>query len=342
MSKDYYKTLGIQKGATEDEIKKAYKKLALKWHPDRNQDNKAQADKKFQEISEAYEVLSDSNKRTIYDQYGEAGLKGGIPEQGGGMPGGFHFSSGGSGFNPSNAEDIFKAFFSSSGASPFGGSFSSGDEFGGNGGFQTFSGMPGGFGMGGMPGMGQKSRASQKRAPQVHQMTLPLSLNDLYSGAEKKFKVKRKRLDSRGQQVLDEKQIVVTIKPGYKKGTKIKYAGEGDDLGDGPQDLEFVLDESPHPTFTRQGNDLHTTLKLSLMEAMAGFERKINHLDGRVLTVNGGQQETQQPGSMLYIKGEGMPISKEPGKKGDLFVKCDVELPKRITDAQKNVLKTLL
>ena len=136
MGKDYYKTLDISRDADEDAIKKAYRKLALKWHPDRNQNNKELADKKFKEISEAYEVLSDKNKKTIYDQYGEDGLKAGAmpgasagPGAGpGGFPGfstgnggtSFKFSS--SGFTPSNAEDIFRAFFGGGG----GGSASSG------------------------------------------------------------------------------------------------------------------------------------------------------------------------------------------------------------------------
>ena len=348
MSKDYYKILGIERGASDDEIKKAYKKLALKWHPDRNPDNKDQADKKFQEISEAYEVLSDSNKKTIYDQYGEAGLKGGMPGgQEGGMPGGFHFSSGGGGFNPSNAEDIFKAFFSSSGGSPFGASFG-GDDFGsmGGGGFSSFSsgGMPGGFsGMGGMGGGARSGRPSGKRpSPTVVQRTLPLTLNDLYSGTEKKLKVTRKVLDHSGQSFSNEKILTISVKPGWKKGTKVKFAGEGDDTPEGPQDLEFVLDEKPHPDFTRDGNDLHTTIKVSLLDAITGFDKQITHLDGRKLLVSGGKQETQQPGSFICVRGEGMPISKEVGKKGDLLVKVDVELPRHVTEAQKNVLKNML
>ncbi|KAJ3265504.1 hypothetical protein HK104_006283, partial [Borealophlyctis nickersoniae] len=136
--KDYYGILGVSKDADEETLKKAYRKQALKWHPDRNPNNKEMADRKFKEVSEAYEVLSDKNKRAVYDQFGEEGLKGGMPNGagggaggfpagfsfggpgGGGFPGGptFTFTSGGPGggggfrpFQPSSAEDIFRQFF---------------------------------------------------------------------------------------------------------------------------------------------------------------------------------------------------------------------------------------
>ena len=124
---DYYAVLGVNRDADEETIKKAYRKHALKWHPDRNPENKAMAEQKFKEISEAYEVLSDKNKRAVYDQFGEEGLKGGVPPPEGGsgaggfegrFPGGtfFQFSSTGGGpFRPSRPEDIFAQFFGGSG-----------------------------------------------------------------------------------------------------------------------------------------------------------------------------------------------------------------------------------
>jgi curved DNA-binding protein CbpA len=128
--KDFYDILGLSRGANESEIKKAYRKLAMKWHPDKNQDNKDFAEKKFKAVSEAYEVLSDPKKKDLYDQFGEDGLKEGF--------------GGGGGFNASNAEDIFAQFF--------GGGMGGGGPFGGMGGMPGggFGGMPGG--MGGMPG----------------------------------------------------------------------------------------------------------------------------------------------------------------------------------------------
>uniref|UniRef100_A0A452ZW98 J domain-containing protein n=1 Tax=Aegilops tauschii subsp. strangulata TaxID=200361 RepID=A0A452ZW98_AEGTS len=142
MGLDYYKILGVDKAASDDDLKKAYRKLAMKWHPDKNPTNKKEAESKFKQISEAYEVLSDSQKRAVYDQYGEEGLKGQVPPPGagggaGGPAGATFFSTGADGptafrFNPRNAEDIFAEFFGSS--SPFGGMGGMGGGMGGMGG----------------------------------------------------------------------------------------------------------------------------------------------------------------------------------------------------------------
>ncbi len=165
--------IGIPKEADDDAIKKAYRKAALKWHPDRHQDdtNKTAAEKKFKEASEAYEVLSDKNKRAVYDQFGEDGLKGGPPPSGtnGGFPGGFPGGGGasfsfsgfpggapGGGFKPGNAEDIFKTFFANFGGA---GGMGGAADFMDTGDDQDFGGM-----FGGMPGMGRggmSGRAAQ-------------------------------------------------------------------------------------------------------------------------------------------------------------------------------------
>ncbi|KAI8910841.1 hypothetical protein EDD86DRAFT_203746 [Gorgonomyces haynaldii] len=349
MGKDYYNILGISKSADEEEIKKAYRKQALKWHPDRNTD-KEKADKMFKQVSEAYEVLSDKNKRQIYDQFGEEGLKGqgmpgGNPFAGGGMPRGFSFN--GSPFTPSNADDIFKQFFSSSGL---------GDDLGGIfGAFQNgargmhgqqsrgFGGMPGGFGgmpggFGGMPG----AQFGQQSAPSVVQRQLPVALEDLYKGTEKRLKVTKKLYDATGRYTNAEKILTINIKPGWKAGTKIKFAGEGDELPNGgAQDMEFVIEEKPHSVFTRDGNDLKTSVQVSLVDALCGFQKTITHLDGTPLTVQSGMNEPCQPGSVIYVKGKGMPISKQPGTFGDLLVTVNVQLPKRLSEDQKAQAKRL-
>lgn len=201
--------------------------LALKWHPDRNPDSKESAEKRFKEISEAFEVLSDKNKRAVYDQFGEEGLKagggGGGGPGAGGFPGGFHsFHSsshggagpgfGGAGFMPSNAEDIFRMFMQANGG---------GDD--------------GPFGGGGSPfasafhGASSSSPRTTSVAPRVTPVItrpLPLTLQDLFTGGEKKFKVTRNVLDPRtGASSTAEKVLAVTIKAGWKEGTKIKFAG---------------------------------------------------------------------------------------------------------------------
>nr|XP_046227413.1 dnaJ homolog subfamily B member 6b isoform X3 [Scatophagus argus] len=152
---EYYQILGVQKNATPEDIKKAYRKLALKWHPDKNPDNKEEAERRFKELSEAYEVLSDENKRSIYDRYGKEGLSGG-----GGGGGGGHFDHfGGGGFTFRNPEDVFREFFG--GRDPFGDFFADDpfdDFFGGGRSRQrgASQGRMGGslFGFGGFPGFG--------------------------------------------------------------------------------------------------------------------------------------------------------------------------------------------
>ncbi|KAJ1565737.1 hypothetical protein HK096_010983 [Nowakowskiella sp. JEL0078] len=354
--KDYYKILDVPKDANEDTIKKAYRKQALKWHPDRNPGNKEAADAKFKEISEAYEVLSDKNKRTIYDQFGESGLKGtpsGDASTGGAFPAGafpggsFTFTNmggmggfprGGAGFRPTSADEIFKQFFGAKGFSDFmdiddgiPGSFSSGN-------------IPGSFSSssGGMPG--SFSSSIRRSAPQSVQRSLPVSLEDLYSGTTKKLKVTRRLIDSQTNSfVPTEKVLNINIKPGWKAGTKIKYPGEGDEISSGvSQDLEFVIEEKSHPRFQRDGDNLKAKIEISLAEALCGFVRKLDSLDGRAIEVKGGSERCIQPGEDIVILGEGMPVSKTPGKKGDLHVKVDVKFPRTLSNQQKSGIKNLI
>ncbi|KAI9026665.1 hypothetical protein CLU79DRAFT_742855 [Phycomyces nitens] len=358
MGKDYYSILGVPKTATEDEIKKAYRKQALKWHPDRNKDKMDVAKSKFQEIGEAFEVLSDKDKRAIYDQYGEEGLKAGPPPPGGaggfpgGAGGGFGFPGGGGGtytfttggpgggggFHPSDADDIFKHFFASFGGGGGGGGMG-GDEF------ESFGGAPGGFSFGGgRPGGGGqrfKQRQSSAKPPAIKRI-LPISLEDLYKGTTKRLKVTRKLRDgASGKYVTAEKILTVNVKPGWKAGTKIRFPNEGDELPNGQQqDIEFVVEEKPHPTYTREGDSLHITIQLTLAEALAGFSKHIKTLDGRTLGVN-NSNSVVHPGQESRVHGEGMPNSKT-GAKGDLIIKYDVKFPTRLTPEQKEGIKKLL
>ncbi|RKP37007.1 DnaJ domain-containing protein [Dimargaris cristalligena] len=327
MAKDYYQILGISKDAGEDAIKKAYRTMALKWHPDRNKDNNAEAERKFKEVSEAYEVLSDKNKRAIYDQFGEDGLKGGMGGGGGGggggpggagfngFPGGsFSFSSTGGGggfrpFTPSNAEDIFAQFFA--------GGFSTGSNMSPNGmGGATFMDMDGG----GRP--------------------LRVTLEELYTGTTKKLKVNRRLIDSStGSYYPSEKILVIDIKKGWKPGTKLKFAGAGDETPTGhAQDIEFILEEKPHPVFKRDGDNLTVRLDLPLVEALTGFTRNIQTLDGRTLTIT-DDSRVVRPGQTRRISGEGMPVKNSPDRKGDLIVEFRVNFPTSLTPEQKSAIK---
>lgn len=342
--------------------------LALKWHPDRNKNNAEQAKIKFQEIGEAFEVLSDKNKRAVYDQLGEEGLKGGgAPPPGangfsggfpgggfssfGGFPGGgahtFSFSTGGpggfgGGFHPSNADDIFKQFFAS---------------FGGGGGFNSSSMMDedfdddipmgGGGGGGGMPGgfnfgSSRSPRSKQSSPPPAAvKRALPISLEDLYKGTTKRLKVTRTVRDrTTGQTTNTDKILTINVKPGWKAGTKIRFPGEGDDLGHGPaQDIEFIVEEKPHPVFKREGDDLRMSMELNLAEALVGFTKQIKTLDDRKLNVSSGDRVTQ-PGQESRVRNEGMPNSKT-GNKGDLIIKYDVKFPTQLTPAQKQAIRNV-
>ncbi|KAI0701901.1 hypothetical protein C8T65DRAFT_656088 [Cerioporus squamosus] len=383
MGTDYYKLLGVSRDASDDEIKKAYKKMALKWHPDRNAGSEDAA-KKFKEISEAFEVLSDKQKRTIYDQFGEEGLKGGgVPPQGAGGPGGFSsfggfpgggqtftfttgpggsFSSGGgggrSGFSPTDPNKIFEQIFGMGGlggmggfggmgGSGFGGSRSRMSSMFGDDDDDDMSGSY--FSSGGMPGGMPRSRPSTGRpaspAPsQPTEVTKPLkvSLEDLYSGTTKHLKVGRRLLNGG----TEDKVLEIQIHPGWKSGTKIRFPRAGNEQPNGEaQDLVFVVEEKPHDRFVRDGNDLVTTVKIPLVDALTGTGTKqvVEHLDGRKLQV-APPAGIVKPGQTTTISGEGMPVRKAGAvkQKGDMIVKWEVVFPDRLTPSQKEGIRKVL
>lgn len=352
MGKDYYAVLGVPKSATEDQIKKAYRKLAIKWHPDKNPTNKEAAEAKFKEVGEAYEVLSDKQKRAIFDQYGEEGLKAGAgagPQGGGaggpgmgGFPGGATFSFGGPGgggfsrFTPRDANDIFAQFFGGmggrGGASMFGGGSDDDEDMGrgGMGGMGNIFNMMGGGGMGGMGGAGgPRSRGPKKNPPIKH--NLPLTLEDLYTGVTKKMKITRTRTDESGRTETIPKIIEIPIKRGYKAGTKLTYEREGDERpGEIPADIVFEIVEQKHPRFTRKGDDLIHKRTLKLQEALVGTRFTVLAIDGSTVEVDTTNEGIVTPGQHKLIKGKGMPNSKT-GQLGDLIIEFEVSWPPRGT-----------
>ncbi|KAJ7949981.1 DnaJ subfamily B member like [Quillaja saponaria] len=338
MGVDYYKILQVDRSANDDDLKKAYRKLAMKWHPDKNPNNKKESEAKFKKISEAYDVLSDTQKRAVYDQYGEEGLKGQVPP-----PGAGGFSGGPEGvptmfrFNPRSADDIFSEFFGYSspfgGMSDMGGSRAGGPAFSrsmfGEDIFASFR-SGAGEGSGNMP---RKGAAIER--------TLPCSLEDLYKGTTKKMKISRDVTDSSGRPTTVEEILTIEIKPGWKKGTKITFPEKGNEQrGVIPADLVFIIDEKPHSVFKRDGNDLIFTQKISLVEALTGCTVLLTTLDGRNLTVP--VNSIVSPTYEEVVKGEGMPIPKEPSKKGNLRIKFNIKFPTRLTSEQKTGIKRLL
>ncbi|CAB52880.1 Protein psi1 [Schizosaccharomyces pombe] len=366
-----YDCLEVRPEASEAELKKAYRKLALKYHPDKNPNG----EKKFKEISLAYEVLSDPQRRKLYDQYGitegnaappPPGAEGGPGAGFGGFPGAgpggartFHFNMGGPGgaqfFSASDPNDIFERVFGHA----FAGGGGMGGGMGGMGGMDDDMDMDGGFGTrtrgGGMPGGFANmfggggagpharrshpsfggSRPSQPPA-QNEVITRPLnvSLEDLFTGCTKKMKISRHIIDASGQSVKADRILEIKVKPGWKAGTKIKFAGEGDEKPDGTvQDIQFVLAEKPHPVFTRSGDDLRMQVELSLKEALLGFSKQISTIDGKKLKVSSSLPT--QPGYEITYPGFGMPLPKNPSQRGNMIIECKVKFPTELTPAQK-------
>ncbi|KAK1243875.1 hypothetical protein MKX08_002013 [Trichoderma sp. CBMAI-0020] len=370
-----YDTLSIKPEASQDEIKKGYRKAALKWHPDKNKDN-PNASEKFKECSQAYEILSDPEKRKIYDQYGlEFLLRGGAPppEGGpganpyagaGGMPGGFggfdfggmpggggartfHFSTGGNGakaYNFNNPEDIFTEFMRSNMHGGGGGVGGDDDDFG----FFSSSSFGGGGG-GPRPGRTRARSGFAEAPPRNREPTpevttverpLPLSLEELYNGTTKKMKIKRKTFDETGKRVQTDQILEVPIKPGLKKGSKIKFNGVGDQVEGGRQDLHFILEEKDHPLFKREDNDIVHTVTLDLKEALTGWKRVVTTIDGKQISLDKGGPT--QPGSEDRYPGLGMPMTKKPGQRGDFIVRYKVNFPSSLSQDQKTKLKEIL
>eukprot|EP00752_Nemacystus_decipiens_P005839 g5275.t1 len=193
---DYYETLGVQRAASDAEIKKAYRKLAMKWHPDKNKDNTQEAARTFQEIGEAYDVLSDKKNRAIYDQYGAEGLREGVPGQDGRRPEGYTYKQ--------NGQEIFERFFGTH--NPFVD-----------------------FGFGDTMPFASRLKKQGPRKPDPVARDLACSLEELYNGCTKALKVTRKRFNAAGELADASTQLTVSVRPGWKKGTKITFPGEGDE-----------------------------------------------------------------------------------------------------------------
>lgn len=360
MSKrDYYEVLGVSKGASDDEIKKAYRKKAIQFHPDKNPDDKV-AEDKFKEAAEAYEVLRDPQKRSRYDQFGHAGL-GGAANGSGGF-GGF-----------SDVEDIFSAF---------------GDIFGGH-----FGGGFGGFGS----SRGRSSRNVNKG--QNLRVKVKLSLHDIANGVEKKLKVKKyvscnhcsgsgaegghshsncttchgsgyvtrvqntilgqmqtqsvcptcngdgKMITNKCAQcngegiVRDEEVLNVKIPAGVAEGMQLSVSGKGNAARRGGVngDLLVYIEEEEHPELIRDGSDLVYNLLLSFPEAALGVPIEIPTVDSKVkIKIEPGTQ----PGKVLRLRGKGLPDVNSYGR-GDLLVNINVYIPQALTKEDKKLVEKL-
>lgn len=308
--RDYYKTLGVDRKASKEEIKRAYRKLALKYHPDRNPNDK-QAEEKFKEINEAYQVLSDLSKRSRYDQLGDSYTRW---QQRGGAPGGFNWDewvttpgSGGYRVEVGNLDDLF--------GSDLGG-FS---DF-----FQRIFG-----GMGSM----RDFRSTDFRQPAStgrvanpnYQSSVTISLLEVLQGAVRQVDMNGRRLE-------------VKIPPGAKTGTKVRVANAIFTPDGTKSDLFLVIQVADDPNFERKGNDLYTTTDVDLYKAVLGGETTIKTLTGDVIL---NIPKGTQPGQTFRLAGQGTPSTKNPTKRGDLYVRVKVKIPRDLSPEKRELFQKL-
>lgn len=349
--RDYYEVLGVQRNASADEIKKAYRKMAIKYHPDKNPGDK-EAEEKFKEAAEAYDVLSNADKKAKYDQFGHAAFEGGGGFSGGGM----------------SMEDIFASF---------------GDIFG--------SGFNFSFG-------GNRRQAPNKGSNLG--ISVQLTLEEIATGVEKKFKLKRAkpcqhckgtgakdgiayencpqcggrgkvaqmvnsifgRMQSVGDcpacggtgkhikescphchatGVVNEEDVVsVNIPAGVEDGMRLNVSGKGNASMKGgvAGDLIVTIREQEHEKFTRDGNSLIYHLYLSIPEILLGAQIEVPTIDGKVrVTIDAGTQ----PGKVLRLKGKGLPDVNYQSMKGDMLVRIDVFIPKSLSSSDKKIIEQL-
>ncbi|XP_051187018.1 uncharacterized protein [Lolium perenne] len=317
-SLDYYEILNVDRSATDDDLRRAYRRLAMRWHPDKNPEGKSDAEAKFKDITEAYNVLSDATKRAVYDQYGEEGLKDPPPQPGG------------------SVDDIFAEFF---GSTPFTYSNNTRAKQ------QQQTAWDGGFGRPYDQGVG--AGAAAMAAPPPVESKLACTLEELYTGVTKKMKISRNVVDATGRMKTESEILSIEVKPGWKKGTKITFPGKGNQQWNQlPADLVFVVDERPHDVYRRDGNDLLAEARVTLAEALGGTVVVLAALDGRELAVDvgGGEEDGPVvcPGYELVVPMEGMPIAREPGRHGSLRIRFDVAFPDRLTRPARAQIKRIL
>jgi curved DNA-binding protein len=318
--KDYYATLGVAKTATDADIKKAYRKLARKFHPDLNPGDKT-AEAKFKDINEANEVLGDPEKRRKYDELGanwrqyEQAPPGGAP--GPQWSGGFQPGSGAS-YRTMTPEEMEQLFGTDDPFSDF---------------FHTFFGGAGG-GAGGARGAGAPSgrRAPRPERGQDFESIVDLSLEDAFTGTTRRLSFQRSGAP---------RNVDVRIPAGVKDGARVRVAGEGGPASDGVPagDLYLVIRQLPHSRFERRGQDLYTRVAVAVPIAVLGGEVSVPTLSGTSLRLR--VPPSTPSGRVFRLRGHGMPTVGKPDDRGDLYATVDIDIPKELTAEERKHYEAL-
>ena len=312
--KDYYKTLGVAKTATEKEVKQAFRKLARKLHPDVNPGDKA-AEARFKEVNEAYEVLGDPSSRKKYDELGanwrmyeQAGAQGGANPFAGFNTGG---SGGRSGFRTMTPEEMEELFGDSNPFSDF---------------FTTF------FGGSAGGGAGARGTRVRQRPGRDIENEIELSLEDAYRGT-----TQRLALTHDGHR----RTVDVRIPPGVTTGSRVRISGEGEPGVGGAESGHLYLRVrlNPHPIFELKGRDLHVRVQVPVATAVLGGEADVQTLSGRPARLR--IPPLTQNGQVFRLKGYGMPAIGKPDEKSDLYARVDVQLPAQLSAEEREHYEAL-
>lgn len=346
--KDYYEILGVSRDASPQKIKRAYRELSKKWHPDKNPGNQ-EASAKYTEIANAYEVLSDEQKRRTYDQYGEEGLK-----QGG--QGGVKFT---------NPFDLFSQFGFGGGGHQH--SHQAEQRKGPNVEIPLEVTLKDLY-------LGQEFKVAHKKqvlcpkcrgtgakdpddvhvCPDCKGSGTKVYTQQLGPGFMTQTQRTCDKCGGKGKIIkstcpfcsgkktsVDEDYFTVTVERGMPNGHAIVFEQESDEAPETtPGDVIFKIKTAPHKRFERRGNDLHLKMNISLLEALVGFSKNIKHLDDHDFVVK--KEEVTKPGEIIKIDGEGMPLHNYPTETGDLYVEIGIKMPSKLTEEQKEGFKRLL
>jgi len=328
--KDYYQTLGVKKNASADDIKKAYRKLARKHHPDVNKGDKA-SEERFKDINEAYEVLSDEEKRGKYDRFGaewqQYSRAGGRPEdfnwgQWAGQPGGQGQ------YRAVSPEEFEQMFGRGANAGGSGGGFSDFFDalFGAMGGRQSTGGARPGFGgsysTGGSELFGDMGRAPAQTHDQEH--PVQVTLEEAFHGT------------TRTLQWETGKKVEARIPRGVRTGSRVRLSGQGGTTDGRAGDLYLKVEVLPHAELERDGDDLRLTLPVSLFTILLGGKVSVPGIDK---TVNLNVPEGTRNGKVFRLARLGMPKLRTPDERGDLYVTVNVELPRNLSDEEKQLIQ---